>query len=160
MIICHLRHVLAPGMLKEIEHYARLWMLLLLAAGPGLAAAANKCVIDGQVTYQQGPCPNGQVRKPPTLEELNAAEKGRRAAAAEAVTANTKPGAPATQTSAPATAPSPATSPRMPAYRCDGRRYCSQMSSCDEAKFFLAYCPGVEMDGDRDGVPCEQQHCH
>jgi hypothetical protein len=134
--------------------------LLLLAAGPGLAAPANKCVIDGQVTYQQGPCPSGQVRKPPTLEELNAAEKRRRAAAAEAANASTKSGAPPPQTSTPAPAPTPAISPRMPTYRCDGRRYCSQMSSCAEAKFFLANCPGVEMDGDKDGIPCEQQYCH
>lgn len=134
--------------------------LLFLAAGPGLAAPANKCVIDGQVSYQQGPCPSGQVRQPPTVEELNAAEKRRRAAAAEAATTNTKPATPSPQTSTPAPATAPAISPRMPAYRCDGRRYCSQMSSCTEAKFFLANCPGVEMDGDKDGIPCEQQHCH
>lgn len=45
------------------------------------------------------------------------------------------------------------------AFRCDGRRYCSQMTSCAEATFFLRNCPGVEMDGDRDGIPCEQQWC-
>lgn len=134
--------------------------LLFLAAGPGLAAPANKCVIDGQVTYQQGPCPSGQVRKPPTVEELNAAEKRRRAAAAEATNASTKTTTPPTQASMPAPAPTPAASPRMPTYRCDGRRYCSQMSSCAEAKFFLANCPRVEMDGDGDGIPCEQQRCH
>ena len=43
--------------------------------------------------------------------------------------------------------------------RCDGRTRCSQMTSCDEAKFFLKNCPGVQMDGDNDGVPCEQQWC-
>lgn len=42
---------------------------------------------------------------------------------------------------------------------CDGRTHCRQMNSCDEAKFFLEHCPGVKMDGDRDGVPCEQQWC-
>ncbi|PKO41198.1 MAG: hypothetical protein CVU30_14470 [Betaproteobacteria bacterium HGW-Betaproteobacteria-3] len=46
-----------------------------------------------------------------------------------------------------------------PAFQCDGRKYCSQMTSCKEAKFFLKNCPGVEMDGDHDGIPCEQQHC-
>ncbi|GAB4040851.1 MAG: hypothetical protein Fur0014_11660 [Rubrivivax sp.] len=49
--------------------------------------------------------------------------------------------------------------PALAAYRCDGRTHCSQMRSCDEAKYFLANCPGVEMDGDRDGIPCEQQWC-
>jgi len=46
------------------------------------------------------------------------------------------------------------------AFNCDGRKYCSQMTSCQEAKLFLKNCPGVEMDGDFDGVPCEQQWCN
>ena len=45
------------------------------------------------------------------------------------------------------------------AARCDARLYCSQMTSCAEATWFLKNCPGVKMDGDRDGVPCEQQWC-
>ena len=44
-------------------------------------------------------------------------------------------------------------------FRCDGRTHCSQMTSCEEATFFLRNCPGVKMDGDHDGVPCEQQWC-
>jgi cold shock CspA family protein len=44
-------------------------------------------------------------------------------------------------------------------FQCDGRKHCSQMQSCEEAKFFLRKCPGTEMDGDGDGVPCEQQWC-
>jgi hypothetical protein len=43
--------------------------------------------------------------------------------------------------------------------RCDGRTRCSQMTSCAEATWFLKNCPGVEMDGDRDGIPCERQWC-
>lgn len=42
---------------------------------------------------------------------------------------------------------------------CDGRKHCSQMTSCQEATYFLKHCPGVQMDGDSDGVPCEQQWC-
>lgn len=45
------------------------------------------------------------------------------------------------------------------AFQCDGRKYCSQMTSCTEAKLFLRNCPGMEMDGNNDGVPCEQQWC-
>ncbi|MGF6692935.1 excalibur calcium-binding domain-containing protein [Pseudomonas sp. D(2018)] len=45
-------------------------------------------------------------------------------------------------------------------YSCDGRTYCSQMSSCEEATYFLQHCPGVKMDGNNDGVPCEQQWCN
>lgn len=44
-------------------------------------------------------------------------------------------------------------------FRCDGRQHCSQMTSCSEAKFFHANCPGTRMDGDSDGTPCEQQWC-
>lgn len=46
-----------------------------------------------------------------------------------------------------------------PVFRCDGRQYCSQMTSCAEATFFLRNCPGVKMDGNNDGIPCEQQCC-
>ncbi len=66
---------------------------------------------------------------------------------------------------APLSAPSPAQhdvpSPVQSAtsLRCDGRTMCSQMTSCAEAKFFLRNCPGTKMDGNRDGVPCEQQWC-
>jgi hypothetical protein len=28
-----------------------------------------------------------------------------------------------------------------------------------EATFFLRNCPGTKMDGNRDGIPCEQQWC-
>lgn len=48
-------------------------------------------------------------------------------------------------------------------FRCDGRVYCSQMTSCEEATYFLQNCPGVKMDGGNggrpDGVPCESQWC-
>ena len=56
-------------------------------------------------------------------------------------------------------APAPAAMIEATAYRCDGRRYCSQMSSCKEAQFFLKNCPATKMDGDHDGVPCEEQWC-
>jgi cold shock CspA family protein len=46
-------------------------------------------------------------------------------------------------------------------FTCDGRTRCSQMTSCAEATYFLAHCPGVEMDnhGHGNGIPCEQQWC-
>lgn len=40
-----------------------------------------------------------------------------------------------------------------------GRSFCSQMTSCAEAKYFLGHCPNVKMDGDHDGIPCERQWC-
>lgn len=42
-------------------------------------------------------------------------------------------------------------------FKCDGRTHCSQMSSYEEAKFFINNCPGTKMDGDSDGEPCEDQ---
>lgn len=45
-------------------------------------------------------------------------------------------------------------------FACDGRTHCSQMRSCDEAKYFLEHCPNTEMDGNNDGVPCEKQWCN
>ena len=44
-------------------------------------------------------------------------------------------------------------------FQCDGREHCSQMSSCEEATYFLKYCPTTKMDGDHDGIPCERQWC-
>ena len=62
-------------------------------------------------------------------------------------------------------APSPLRTTPAPAplitnnYRCDGRQHCSQMTSCAEATFFLKNCPNTKMDGDMDGIPCEEQWC-
>jgi hypothetical protein len=44
-------------------------------------------------------------------------------------------------------------------FRCDGRTHCAQMRSCAEATYFLTHCPGVAMDGNGDGIPCERQWC-
>jgi len=44
---------------------------------------------------------------------------------------------------------------RVTQFRCDGRQHCSQMTSRAEAKFFTQHCPNTKMDGDRDGIPCE-----
>lgn len=44
-------------------------------------------------------------------------------------------------------------------FQCDGRTYCSQMTSCAEATFFLNNCPDTKMDGNYDGIPCEKQWC-
>lgn len=46
-----------------------------------------------------------------------------------------------------------------PSFQCDGRTYCSDMTSCEEATYFIRNCPGTKMDGDGDGVPCESQWC-
>ncbi len=61
---------------------------------------------------------------------------------------------------APVSLPAPSTSANTSRFKCDGRTHCSQMTSCEEARFFMNNCPGTKMDGNHDGVPCEMQWCH
>jgi cold shock CspA family protein len=42
-------------------------------------------------------------------------------------------------------------------FQCQGKVWCSQMSSYEEAIFYLRNCPGTKIDGDGDGIPCERQ---
>ncbi len=39
---------------------------------------------------------------------------------------------------------------------CGAKKYCSQMSSCEEARQYLAQCGIKTLDGNGDGVPCEK----
>ena len=103
---------------------------MALALKRGLHSAGG-AVQPRDFRKQHGPCEAGSAKAPPTI-----------------VPAST--GAVAVATVA----------TRLPANaRCDGRTFCSQMTSCAEATWFLNHCPGVKMDGNRDGVPCEQQWC-
>lgn len=49
---------------------------------------------------------------------------------------------------------------QAPKFNCEGKTHCPEMSSCEEATFYINNCPGTEMDGDNDGVPCESQWCN
>lgn len=123
------------------------WLLAGLALLPaGAGTPVHRCVINGTVSFQSQPCASGQTRPQPNIERLNAERKRR----LDATAADPARAAPAASTPMPQA---------IPATRCDGRRHCSQMRSCAEARYFLANCPNVEMDGDRDGIPCEQQWC-
>lgn len=42
-------------------------------------------------------------------------------------------------------------------FSCQGKTYCREMTSYEEAKFYLDNCSGVKIDGDHDGIPCESQ---
>ena len=53
----------------------------------------------------------------------------------------------------PTAAPTPAASGS--GFTCAGKRYCREMTSCEEAKFYLTQCGVATLDGNRDGVPCE-----
>ena len=55
---------------------------------------------------------------------------------------------------------SPSAAPAAAQFSCDGRTHCSQMRSCAEATYFIQNCPNTKMDGNNDGVPCEQQWCN
>ena len=45
--------------------------------------------------------------------------------------------------------------PAPSSFHCDGRQHCSQMGSRAEAEYFLSNCHDTKMDGDHDGIPCE-----
>lgn len=40
-------------------------------------------------------------------------------------------------------------------FECDGRQYCKQMTSIEEAYFFNRNCPNTDLDSDYDGELCE-----
>lgn len=111
-------------------------VLGLLAAGV-VPLVAYDAYRDGQAAPADPvPAPAAPVAAPAPAVEDRAWIKPRDAAAAPAPTA------------IPTAAPG-----------CDGRTHCSQMTSCSEATHFLRHCPGTQMDGDGDGIPCEQQWC-
>jgi cold shock CspA family protein len=48
-----------------------------------------------------------------------------------------------------------------PEFQCKPEKNsCSKMASCAEALFYQERCKVPDMDGDRDGIPCEQQLCN
>ena len=44
----------------------------------------------------------------------------------------------------------------IPNVQCGAKRYCREMASCEEALGHLRQCGIPSLDGDRDGMPCEQ----
>lgn len=49
----------------------------------------------------------------------------------------------------------PAVKATKSGFTCDGKRFCKQMISCDEARYYLEVCGVYRLDRDNDGVPCE-----
>jgi len=131
----------------------------LIASPDAVATQVFKCSVNGSVHFQQGPCQSNQARKPPTVEELNAERQKKLAQEKErspSPRVQARPVAPYEPLEE-AAAKAPA-SPRS-SFKCDNRKHCSQMASCAEAKYFLSNCTDVKMDGDGDGIPCEEQLC-
>lgn len=56
-------------------------------------------------------------------------------------------------------APTSVVAPPQRPEGCDGRSYCSEMKSCEDAKWLLRHCPYTELDYDGDGIPCEETLC-
>jgi len=40
-------------------------------------------------------------------------------------------------------------------FTCSGKRFCKQMISCEEARYYLNVCGVYRLDRDNDGIPCE-----
>jgi hypothetical protein len=40
-------------------------------------------------------------------------------------------------------------------FTCGTKTKCSEMTSCDEAKYYYSTCGLKKLDGDKDGTPCE-----
>ena len=42
-------------------------------------------------------------------------------------------------------------------WSCTPRRLCTQITTCEEARWYMAQCTwGYRLDGDSDGIPCEK----
>jgi hypothetical protein len=139
------------------------WVTAAIFCGSSFIAQAAtpvfKCVINGTATFQQDPCPSRSPRQEPSIDRLNADEKRRREAPSFSKAGRTAETATTSRSESATPMGSPAVAAPGPSFRCDGRTHCSQMTSCAEARYFLANCPGVKMDGDRNGIPCELQWC-
>jgi Excalibur calcium-binding domain len=138
------------------------------------ATPVYKCLSNGTTTFQSDPCPSNTRRKEPNIHQLNAERMKKRLEEGNSTTPeslategqfSSKPDVTFVplnsvdknqikQTVVPTAAP-------VSSFTCDGRKYCSQMTSCEEAKFFLNNCPGTKMDnhGKGNGIPCEKQWC-
>ena len=141
--------------MKKLSLAAALIFTLLITPDAE-SAQVYKCNVNGSVKYQQIPCTNDAVTTPPTGTSTPDPKKNS--------TPNAKISASSPQQGRPASSSDNWEKPRIntertSTLRCDGRKHCSQMKSCDEAKYFLSNCPGVKMDGDGDGIPCEEQLC-
>jgi len=82
--------------------------------------------------------------------ENYAALFGKTAAATPAM----PPAAPVPTAPAPATPPATAPTANPSGWTCGAKTSCGQMTSCEEATFYLTQCGLNRLDGDGDGVPC------
>jgi len=145
-------HNRAPSEYEPSRRVVTIVVVLLVVA---IGAFAYYCYqfVQRQTVVQQS-APAAPITTPEPEASPSVAASSKRASQAYVSPAEIKTSEPQEFVAA---EPTPA--PQTSQYRCDGRTRCSQMTSCDEAKFFLRTCPGTQMDGDSDGIPCEQQWC-
>lgn len=55
--------------------------------------------------------------------------------------------------------PSGTANPRVSFFTCDGRTACKQMTSCEEARYFIKTCPGFNAGVFGEEASCENQWC-
>jgi hypothetical protein len=126
-------------------------VVIVLIAGVWGAAAYTDYTARGRA----GPAPpaavGNPVPPPRTLEE--------RAAAAPGTTLPPESRPPYPQSVAEIAVERADSAAPAGRYRCDGRTRCPEMHSCEEATWVLQNCPGTQMDGDNNGIPCERQWC-
>jgi Excalibur calcium-binding domain len=143
------------------------------------ATPVYKCLSNGATAFQSDPCTSNARRKEPNINQLNAERMKKRLEDGN-LSKSENSSIDGQLSSKPDTASvplnsveknqikqiAPPASATVSSFKCDGRKYCSQMTSCSEAKFFLHSCPGVKMDGSRggngsgNGIPCERQWCN
>jgi endonuclease YncB( thermonuclease family) len=126
--------------------------------------ASGESITPADFRRRNGPCkaPDGEqvaAASPVAATTVNSSDATAPRPVADAVRGRAGGGSVVTSTSSSIGSGNTLTIAGTAAARCDGRKHCSQMKSCEEATWFLQHCPGVEMDGDRDGVPCERQWC-
>ncbi|HYV13670.1 MAG TPA: excalibur calcium-binding domain-containing protein [Pyrinomonadaceae bacterium] len=143
-------HIGAPSEFKPSRRAVTILVALLVVA---VGAFAYYCY---RFVQRQAPMQQSAVATPITTPEPQASPS----VAVSKKRAYVPPAEITTPEPQPFVASEPTSvQPASAQYRCDGRTRCSQMTSCDEATFFLRNCPGTQMDGDSDGIPCEQQWC-
>lgn len=133
------------------------------------ATAAYKCVVNGKTIYSNSMCAQDaqqfSVDKDSDwtmkLKVRTAPKEDARLNAVRSLPLPDKPAEqPAPQAAIESVSKPDSSKPaKNNKFSCDGRDHCSQMTSCEEATFFLENCLNQHTDGNNDGIPCEFQWC-
>lgn len=138
-----------------------LFLAFFLLYTTGSIAAVYKCTdTKGGIVYSDRPCStdaNNKTKEPQPATQVKP-EPSLTSKAADKIKSFFRPDShlPNQTNSTPSPKGHEYNSQR---FVCDGRIYCSQMTSCEEATFFINHCPNTKMDGNYDGIPCEKQWC-